>query len=136
MTDRQFNCALVVDDDPISVWLQIEVIRTSPEISHTHEASNGEVALQFIKDHCDVIPPIKALCPDLVFLDLNMPVMDGFEFLEAFKKSSIANKEKIKIVVVTSSSNPMDKQRLAPYNIWKFINKPLTPEKVQNLLLM
>ncbi len=109
------------------------MIKTLPEIGHTHEVGNGEEALDFILSKCNIEIVVEQ-CPDLILLDLNMPVMDGFEFLEAFKQADFQNKDKVRIVVVTSSSNPKDMERLKAYDIWKFVNKPLTPAKMEAIM--
>ncbi len=136
MALHKYACALLVDDDPISIWIQKQVMMDyQDQITHTHEASNGEEALEFIMQYCESgVVNISTFCPDLVLLDLNMPVMDGFQFLEALKNLELKRKNEIRIVVVTSSNNPKDIERLKDYNIFKFLNKPLTPEKVHEIL--
>lgn len=136
MERKNYSCTLLVDDDPISIWLQKTVLNEySDQIGHTHEASNGEEALDFIVEFCtdDGVSRMH-VCPELVLLDLNMPVMDGFEFLEAFHKLNLKLRDNIRIVIVTSSNNPSDIERLKAYNVFKYINKPLTPDKIEAIL--
>ncbi len=130
------KCVLLVDDDPVSLWLQKEVMRLyDDEVSHTHEASNGEEALEFILQYCDdQVIRFPEHCPDLILLDLNMPVMDGFAFLEAFQKIDSRYKDSMRVVVLTSSNNPDDKKKLEPYPVEKYVNKPLTSEKLEAIL--
>ena len=68
------------------------------------------------------------------FLDINMPVMNGFEFMESFNETDIVNKENIKIVVLTSSGNEQDLLRMSKLGIKHYLTKPLTEEKVKKLI--
>ena len=70
----------------------------------------------------------------LVISDVMMPVMDGFEFVEAFRKLSFPNQDKIVIVMLTTSSNPKDLDKVDALGIGGYINKPLTEEKLKNAL--
>ncbi len=63
-----------------------------------------------------------------------MPVMDGFEFLEAYEKLQFAHKQSVVIVMLTTSMNPEDMDRLGQMRVQGLINKPLTEQKVKDLL--
>jgi CheY-like chemotaxis protein len=129
---KKFNCVLLVDDDPISLFLHRAAINNTSAVSHTHEVLNGEDALKFISEHCQSTLADLS-CPDLVLLDLNMPIMDGFEFLEALEKSGLRSQNNIRIVIVSSSSNPKDHERAKQHNVWKYLNKPLTKAAIESL---
>lgn len=129
---KKFNCTLVVDDDPISCFINEKIIEAASLTAHAYLAHNGKEALDFIDTNCDIVV-VTPKCPDLIFLDLNMPVMNGFEFLDAFQKLEFKAKSDIQIVVLTSSSNFLDIERIQKYNVRGYINKPLTVERLESL---
>jgi CheY-like chemotaxis protein len=69
--------------------------------------------------------------PDLILLDLNMPIMDGFGFLDAFNKLDLPEKAKAKIIVLTSSHNSADMERVRKFGVTKYMTKPLQEEDLR-----
>ena len=91
-----------------------------------HICINGEFALDFINS---LIASENKLYPDIMFVDFNMPVMDGFEFIENFKKINDEELMKSKIVILTSSIDHEDRVKAEKIDSSiTFINKPLTSE--------
>lgn len=89
---------------------------------------NGHVAFKYIEKCAAVDSP----CPELIFLDVNMPVMDAFDFLYLYRQ--LHKKDKGAIVILTSSDNPNDIVHLSQFEIMAYINKPLTTEKINELM--
>jgi CheY-like chemotaxis protein len=114
---------LLVDDDDIGIFLS-EMVLLNMGFNAITAVTDGKQALDSLK---------KKDCPDLVFLDLNMPVMDGFSFLNrAVKEFSCM---KMKVVILTSSSRQKDKDRASQFNcVVDYIEKPLNKDKVQQAL--
>jgi CheY-like chemotaxis protein len=83
--------------------------------------NSGELALQYLRDNAT-----SENLPGLIFLDLNMPVMDGFAFLDEYEKLPDSIKSNMKIIVLSSSISPEDINRAStnPY-VAKYVNKPL-----------
>jgi CheY-like chemotaxis protein len=125
---QKFNCVLLVDDDQVSSFLIKEILKTNKVSQKIHSAQNGEEALKFINQNND--PTAR---PDLIFLDINMPVMDGFQFLEEFQKLSNALRSSIKIIVLTSSSNSSDMKKASEYPIQGYLTKPLTIKNLEQV---
>lgn len=124
------NCTLLVDDDSINNFINQRLIE---ELAITEElslAENGLEALEYIKQYSED----EVKCPSLILLDINMPVMDGFEFLQEFENLNFPSKENIKIVMLTTSTSQKDVDKLEGYSIAGYINKPLTDEKIMDIV--
>lgn len=128
---RKLNHILLVDDDTINNFINEKLLKKLNCAQRISVKLNGEEALIFLKEECISSPDT---CPDLILLDINMPVMDGFEFLERYKSLSFPNKSSVIIVMLTTSTNPNDTERLNKSGIGGYINKPLTEEKILNLM--
>lgn len=127
------KCILLVDDDDTTVMLT-RLFLESMSLEDVHSSSNGLEAIQFIQENCQVGRGEKKKCPDIVLLDLNMPVMDGYEFLEEYSKTANLDKNRIRIVVVSSSDSKRDRDRIAAFDVSGYIVKPLTEEKLRPFL--
>ena len=93
-------------------------------------AANGEEALRLLAQQCGDA----ATCPQLILLDMNMPVLNGLAFLEAYAQMPLPHQQTIVVVMLATSLHPMDLARAEQLPIAGFLNKPLTEEKVQDLL--
>lgn len=125
------SCILLVDDDNINNFINLKILKKIQASDKVQTALNGEEALDYIKEFC---PTNQRCCPQLIFLDINMPVMNGFEFLQTYNRLEFNNKAGIKIVVLTTSTNQKDIDKIRELGIQNFINKPLTEEKVKEVL--
>lgn len=125
----RLNRILLVDDDETSNFLNEFLIKGLDIVDDVYVATNGQEALDFIDSKHRTRE-----YPQLIFLDLNMPVMDGFEFLEEFE--SIQNKfsSKIPVYILTSSNYFKDFERAKEFSVSGYIIKPLTEEKIRDTL--
>lgn len=130
---KKYHNVLLVDDDDSSNFLNKRIIEKLNLADETHVCDNGKVALEYIMSNCRLgtVPPCP--CPDIVLLDINMPVMNGFEFLSKYETTDGLEKEKCKIYILTSSSDPNDLTRAKDFHIEGYINKPLTREKLLDI---
>ena len=115
---------LLVDDDEGFNFLNRLVFNDNQIDCDVHEAMNGKAAMDYLEK--------SQQCPDVILLDINMPIMDGFEFLERFEKY---NKCSHNIYVLTSSGREEDKIKSMANKVVKgFFNKPLTSQHVQQIM--
>jgi CheY-like chemotaxis protein len=119
----------IIDDDPIVLRLTSKLIELHSSDFRSEQFPNGLEALNHIRN------VIETGCrlPDVIFLDLNMPVLDGWQFLEAYNLLPI--EEPVPIYIVTSSIDSADIERartfLPPLN--GYIMKPFTEEKLSEI---
>ncbi len=128
---RKIKRVLLVDDDNITNKLNTMVLEKSGVVEHIDIAKNGEEALEFLKK-----PMVDESFPrpELILLDINMPVMNGWEFLEAYKTMPEEYQGGIVIMMLTSSLNKTDELKSKNYKIDKFIKKPLTVDKFLSIV--
>jgi CheY-like chemotaxis protein len=119
---------LLVDDDSIFQMLGTKALhRVGVADTRIRQALNGRQALEILKDPA-------APRPDVILLDLNMPIMNGFEFLEAFNKLTPSEKNDTKVIVVTSSSNQVDIDKAKSLGANEYLIKPLQDEQLTAVL--
>lgn len=123
---------LLVDDDQTTNYLNQLLLKRLDVAEQLQVALNGQEALNALQTEAPEAPDLE---PTLVFLDVKMPVMDGFEFLEAYDQLPAARRSGVVIVMLTTSLHPQDLERVQQLRIGGFLNKPLTREKVDSVLL-
>jgi CheY-like chemotaxis protein len=120
---------LLVDDDSVFHFIHTKILN-SLGLTEISTANNGEEALEFIDEHASGKRPL----PNLIFVDLDMPILDGFGFIEAFKKLILPQKDKIHIAILSSSFNPSDINRARELGVSHYLNKPISENSIQSLL--
>lgn len=121
---------MVVDDDEDYCFVTEMILRNAGVGNQVVIASDGLEALQELQKMTDKGEKL----PAIIFLDLKMPVMDGFEFLEAVTTSTQLNLGQTKIFVTTSSVLPKDREKAATYPIAGFVPKPLNKDMLKEIL--
>jgi CheY-like chemotaxis protein len=124
---------LLVDDDQTINFLHTQLLKRFMVVEQLLVAHNGLEALQTLAQTCD--EPDPSAEPTLVLLDLNMPVMNGLEFLETYQQHPLAQKCRLVIVVLTTSEYSRDLERIKALSIAAdILAKPLTQEKMETIL--
>jgi CheY-like chemotaxis protein len=113
---------LLVDDDDIFNFINKKTIQKLGLASEIHTVMNGQDAINLINEYFQK----SLMIPDIILLDINMPIMDGFGFIEAFNKLSLPGIEKVKIIIVSSSDNPDDIDRAKKLGVSQFLTKPIS----------
>lgn len=125
---------LLIDDDEITNYLHRCLLESLDVSSKIDEVSNGYEGLKYIEDNCT--GKIKGDCPYLIFLDINMPVINGFEFLKVLENMRTIDLDMLNIVMLTTSTYISDIQEAANHTdlLKGYIPKPLTEERVIEVL--
>lgn len=129
------NKVFCIDDDQITLVLCDMVIKKSGFANEVITAKNGKEGLAWFSAYFskNSVEP-KQEPPQVIFLDLNMPVMNGWDFLEDYLMKYTERLPETKVVILSSTVNPEDFLRANRYDIViDFINKPLTPEGLEEL---
>jgi CheY-like chemotaxis protein len=127
---KKLNCILLVDDDITTNFLNESLIEEIGITKQVLVAQNGKEGIEMVERYFQE----QAACPQLILLDINMPVMDGFEFLEAFQKLDFEHKDSIVIIILTTSLNPIDVHKVKELGVSGFLSKPLTEEILNEIL--
>lgn len=126
---KKIDIACIVDDDPIYVFATKKVMRMAGFCESFLVFKNGKEALESLS----AIVLEGSKMPEVILLDLNMPVMDGWQFLDEF--TQIQPPQKITIYIVTSSINPEDVERAKAYeDVANYIVKPVSEKSLYDIL--
>ncbi len=123
---RKLNCILLIDDDEPTNFLNQMTLEQANCTEHIQVVQSGQQALDFLVNNPH---------PDLIFLDINMPAMDGWEFLEKYRQLPAGQKASIVMIMLTTSLNPDDASRAQTIpEIDGFENKPLRADRLKEVL--
>ncbi len=129
--NKRVNCIMLVDDNPDDNFIHERIIKKNNAANIVIIKESAKEALEFLcnkKFHPDQHP-------DLIFLDINMPGMNGWEFVEEYEKLDKEMQGKLIVVMLTTSDNPDDKLRAKAHNgLADFKTKPLTKEMLDSIL--
>ena len=119
----------IVEDDPMQVFIITKMIEMTEMVENTMVFNNGKEAYNKL---ADIVLAAEKL-PEIILLDLNMPIWDGWQFLDEFTKIPISNT--VIIFILTSSNDPADLKRAEAYNLSKnYLVKPIPVEQLKAVL--
>jgi CheY-like chemotaxis protein len=123
--------ACIVDDDDLFQFVMRQHFERLGMVETIHKFSDGEQALTYIKSNLQQ----PDLLPELILLDVNMPYMDGWQFMREFVKLDIPADKKIKIYILSSSTHESDLQKAKEFPVLAgYLVKPLSKQTIQQLL--
>jgi len=126
--EKRIGIVLIVDDNDTDNFISKRIIEITKFADEVEVKNSGKSALEFLEANEGNVEKL----PDLIFLDINMPIVDGFVFLYEFEKFSSLLKDKCKVIILSSSDNKRDIDKIVNNDhVIKFITKPLT-EKALN----
>jgi CheY-like chemotaxis protein len=134
---KKLNCILLIDDDEPTNFLNKMTVEQTDCTHHIQVAQGGQEALDYLAGRGQYEKTGDGLHPrpDLIFLDINMPAMDGWEFLDRYALLPKEQKAEIIMIMLTTSLNPDDQLRTEGIpEIAGFENKPLQQPRLEDIL--
>jgi CheY-like chemotaxis protein len=133
MVAKKYKTVMLIDDNEIDNLINQKMIEAAAVAENIYTHTGAKSAIEFLKN-MEKMDIAEKVLPNIIFLDIDMPLMDGFQFLDEFEKLTPLAKNKCKIVMLTSSINPQDFNRSKKYpNVKLYLNKPLSHESIINL---
>lgn len=126
---KKIDLVCIVDDDPMHVFITKKYVELSGHVEKILVCKNGKDAFDTLKN----LITNKEKLPKIIFLDLNMPVWDGWQFLDEFTKIPVV--EIITIYILTSSNNESDLEKAKKYSLTSnYLIKPITQSHLKDIL--
>ncbi len=130
ITDMAQKITCIIDDDEIYLFSVKKVIELNNLSDKVLEFKNGQEAIEFFSQN----QQDEDALPDVIFLDINMPVMNGWEFIEEFKKIQPAMSKSITLFVVSSSVDKSDVEKAKSLDpVFDYLTKPITASQLKNI---
>lgn len=130
MSSAPINSVMLVDDNDTDNFIHKRVLELSKFCSNIIIKNSGKSALEYLRNNLSNADAL----PDIIFLDINMPIVDGFVFLFEFESMSDDLSKRPRIVILSSSDNKKDIDRIVDNEfVIKFITKPLSEEALEEL---
>ncbi|MEJ2006360.1 MAG: response regulator [Cyclobacteriaceae bacterium] len=123
---------MLVDDNETDNFISKRIIEITNFAKNVEVKNSGKSALDYLKTHQDN----PEMLPNIIFLDINMPIVDGFVFLYEFEKFNDTVKNNCKVIILSSSDNKRDIDKIVNNDhVIKFITKPLTEASLEEVQL-
>lgn len=130
---KKIRNVLLIDDDEPTNFIHKKIIQSSGFVENVHIAQGGQEALEYLGSNGK--GDRDTSLPELIFLDINMPAMDGWEFLVHYGKLTHLQKENTVIVMLTTSLNPDDELKAKGIKeVYGYRNKPLTRRMLEEIV--
>lgn len=130
---KRLNTILLIDDDETTNYLNHRLLSRMNTADEIRVVTNGEEALDYLEKAFAGVDGYPR--PDLVFVDIKMSVMDGFEFLEEYQKFDEADKQKTVMMMLTSSASFYDLEKLKQFpDVLRHYSKPLAEADVREII--
>ena len=119
----------LVDDDDLATYLVGRIVKKISDIQSFSFRENGEEGINYLKSISD------SAFPSIIFVDIDMPVMNGFEFLEAYKTEFFPYHPETQVYMMSSSNRKSDMLKSVSYSFVEgFFEKPLHQSKLEELI--
>ena len=129
----KLGLVMLVDDNDTDNFISKRIIEITNFATEVIVKSSGKSALDYLEENNDDAESL----PEIIFLDINMPIVDGFVFLYEFEKFNDTVKDKCKVIILSSSDNKRDIDKIVNNDyVIKFITKPLTENALEEINLV
>ena len=129
--NKQLKCIMLIDDNSDDNFYHEREIKKTNLATNVITKGDGMVALEYLKSMKDN----KDMQPDLIFLDINMPEMNGWDFLLEYNQLDKELQRRATIIMLTTSDNSYDQARAKGWSfVSDYIVKPLTREKLKDII--
>lgn len=131
----KYKQVMIIDDNELDNFINSKIIESSLFSKKIYVNTNGKSALEFLENLIKTMDDeFSKICPEVIFIDLNMPILDGFQLLEGINKLSNKFLNQSKLVVLTSSAHPDDNKKTKSINSNViYLNKPLTADLLKSI---
>lgn len=132
---RKLKHLLVIDDDPVARFIADDAIEEAGLAETISYCKDGKEAISYVKENC--LPTKEEpsrYCPELILLDINMPIMDGYEFLEELARIEDLKHNDTSVILLSSSPYLKEEPNIERFSIIGYIEKPIKPEKLVELV--
>lgn len=127
----KFDCVMIIDDNNMDLYISSRMISKSLFGKKVLQYCSAVAALQYLEDHQHE----SSLLPEIIFVDIYMPIMSGFEFMDSYEKLSCLLKDNCKVFIVSSSLDNLDiESAKSDKNITAFHEKPITKEFLDSII--
>jgi len=133
---QPLDLILLIDDDETTNYVNHRTLQRTKAAHEIKIFTDGEQAIRYLQNAaCEPGQNGQEKCPDMIFLDIKMPIMDGFEFLETYKNLGLNVAAPTKIMMLTSSASFYDLKRLETYNeVKRHFSKPLADQDIKEII--
>lgn len=133
VVENKIDLVMLVDDNDTDNFISRRIIEITNFANSVEIKNSGKSALEYLETHKDNPENL----PDYIFLDINMPIVDGFVFLYEFEKFNSYLRNKCKVIILSSSDNKRDIDKIVNNdNVVKFITKPLTESALEEIKVL
>ena len=124
LSTGSLGSVMLIDDSKVDNFVNSKVLELSKKADHVQVFDDASIALEFLKSTEDI--------PNYIFLDIYMPYMDGFDFLEEYEKLPSLVKENARVILLSSAFETLEIEKLKKYNwVHGYLLKPLTHESLE-----
>ena len=128
--NQKFSLVMLVDDNDTDNFISKRIIEITKFAENVEIKNSGKSALEYLEEHKENVEKL----PDIIFLDINMPIVDGFVFLYEFEKFTEIVRNKCKVIILSSSDNKRDIDKIVNNDhVIKFVTKPLTENALSEI---